>query len=191
MKISASGLFPLLLMIGLALVSFWLERAVREQAPAAQPVRHDPDYIVNDFTIEKFDSRGIAESTLSAAKMVHFPDDDSTELVAPHVVQSKPDEPRMTVTADRGALSQDGDEVFLYGHVVLVRAATPSRPEARMQTSFLHIARGGSLVLTDREVAITEDDRSLSGRGMEYDNDSGELLLHQQVRGRFEPKKNG
>ena len=60
-----------------------------------------------------------------------------------------------------------------------------------MLTSFLHIARGGSLVLTDREVAITEDDRSLTGRGMEYDNRTGELLLHHQVHGRFEPKRNG
>ncbi len=191
MRLSASGLFPLLLMIALALLSFWLARAVREQAVPAVPVRHDPDYVVDDFTVQKFDAKGLAESTLSAAKMIHFPDDDSTELLAPHVVQSKPQEPRMSVTADRGSLSQDGSDVFLYGNVVLVRDATPRRPEARMLTSFLHIARGGSLVLTDREVAITEDDRSLTGRGMEYDNRTGELLLHHQVHGRFEPKRNG
>lgn len=191
MRISTSGLFPLALMAVLALVSFWLERAVHEQAPQVAPVRHDPDYIVDDFTIQKFDPQGIAESTLSAAKMVHFPDDDSTELVDPHVVQSKPNEPRMTVTANRGLVSQDGSDVFLYGDVVLVRDATASRPAASMRTTFLHIARGGSLVVTDREVAITEDDRSLSGRGMEYDNRSGDLLLRHDVRGRYEPKTDG
>jgi lipopolysaccharide export system protein LptC len=191
MRLSASGLFPLLLVIALALLSFWLEHAVREQAAAPAPVRHDPDYIANDFSIQKFNKKGIAESTLAAAKMTHFPDDDSTELLAPYVVQSKPNEPRITVTADRGMLSQDGSDVFLYGHVLLVRSATPTRPEARMRTSFLHIARGGSLLVTDREVVITENDRSLSGRGMEYNNLTGELLLHQNVHGEFVPKSNG
>lgn len=191
MRLPASGLFSLLLMLALALLSFWLEHAVREQAQPAVAVRHDPDYIVDDFTIRKFDARGIAESTLSAAKMIHFPDDDSTELLAPHVVQSKPSEPRVSVTADRGSVSQDGSDVFLYGNVVLVRAATPQRPGARMLTSFLHVARGGALLLTDREVAITEGDRSLTGRGMEYDNATGELLLRHQVHGRFEPRRRG
>ena len=32
--------------------------------------------------------------TLAAAKMIHYPDDDSTELVAPRLVQTKPNEPR-------------------------------------------------------------------------------------------------
>jgi lipopolysaccharide export system protein LptC len=45
------------------------------------------------------------------------------------------------------------------------------------------------VVSTDREVVITEEDRVLSGRGMEYHNDSQELFLRERVRGRYEPKK--
>ncbi len=133
-----------------------------------------------------YNRQGATESTLSAAKMIHFPDDDSTELVAPHLVQTKPDEPRITVTAGRGALSKDGEEVFLYDNVVLVRAASGDTPEARMMTDFLHLVRARSLVRTDREVAISEAGRFLSGRGMEYYNDSRQLYLHERVRGRFE-----
>jgi lipopolysaccharide export system protein LptC len=121
--------------------------------------------------------------------MVHFPDDDSTELYAPRVLQTKPDEPRMSVRADRGAVSADGEELFLYDNVVLVREADAERPEARLTTSFLHILRERSLVRTDREVTIVEDTRSLSGRGMEYNSDSRVFTLMAEVRGRFEPKK--
>jgi len=42
---------------------------------------------------------------------------------------------------------------------------------------------------TDRDVVITEEDRVLSGRGMEYRNDTKEMFLRERVRGRFEPRK--
>jgi lipopolysaccharide export system protein LptC len=130
---------------------------------------------------------------MAAERMVHYPDDDTTELFAPRVVQSKPNEPRYTVRAERGQLSRDGDEVFLTGNVVLVREASAHGPEARMTTEFLHILRDRSLVRTDKAVKIVEGSRSLQGRGMEYNNLSRELVLRHDVTARFHslevPKK--
>ncbi len=188
MRISASRLFPLLLMLALAMLSLWLEHAVLDEARAPVPRRHNPDYIVENFSVATYNREGATESTLAAAKMIHFPDDDSTELLAPHLVQTKAGQPRMTITVGRGALSQNGEEVFLYDNVVLVRDAAEGVPEARMMTDFLHLVRARSLVRTDRDVAISEAGRVLSGRGMEYYNDSRQLYLHDQVRGRFEKK---
>jgi lipopolysaccharide export system protein LptC len=188
-KLSATRMFPLLLMLALAALSFWLERTVRQeegQHPSLR--RHDPDYVVDNLTNTRFNLHGLVESTLAAAKMLHYPDDDSTDLLAPRVVQTKPNEPRVTMTADRATLSQDGEEVFLYGNVLLVREAGPARPETRMRTSFMHVVQAQSIFRTDREVTITEEDRVLSGRGMEYHNDTKELFLRARVRGRFEPR---
>jgi lipopolysaccharide export system protein LptC len=182
-------MFPLLLMLALAGLSLWLERTVREE-DALHPSlrRHDPDYIIDRLVHTRFNALGAVESTLEAAKMVHYPDDDTTELLAPRMVQTKPNEPRVTLTADRGALSQDGEEVFLWGNVLLVREAGQDRSETRIRTTFLHVVQARSLVRTDRDVLITEEDRVLSGRGMVYHNDSKELFLHDRVRGRFEPR---
>ncbi len=189
MRLSTTRLFPLVLMGALALTTFYLDRAVREETPKAARVRHDPDYLVTNFTTTTYDQDGRAASILAAQRMIHYPDDDSTELIEPRLVQSKPNEPRMTVQAERGALSRDGDEVFLYNDVLLVREALDDSPEARLKTSFLHVVRDRSLALTDREVVIEDDRRSLSGRGMEYNYDSGQLLLRHDVHGVFEPKK--
>lgn len=190
MRLSTTRLFPLALMLALAGLTFWLEQMVRqEEGPHPSLRRHDPDYIVENLKYVRYDLGGKVVSTLAAAKMLHYPDDDSTELVAPRVVQSRPNEPRMTVSADRGMLSQDGEEVFLYDNVVLLREAGATGPESRMQTSFLHIVQSHSIIRTDREIVIAEPDRVLSGRGMEYRNDTGELFLRDRVRGRFEPKE--
>jgi lipopolysaccharide export system protein LptC len=184
MRFSTTRLFPLVLMFSLALLTFYLERTTREDDSPAIKRRHDPDYLVTNFTTTTF-RNGAAESILSAAKMLHYPDDDSTELTAPRAVESKPREPRITVSAERGLLSRSGEELFLYDNVQLVREAGEGKPEARMMTSFLHVVRDRSLARTDREVKIVEDQRSLEGRGMEYNYDSGQLFLHAEVRGRL------
>jgi len=189
MRFSTTRVFPLALMFSLAMLTFYLDRTVREEESHPALRRHDPDYLVSNFTTTTYDQNGLIESILSAAKMIHYPDDDSTELLAPRVVQTKPAEPRMTVSADRGALSRDGDEIFLYDNVRLVREADSLRPEARMTTSFLHVVRDRSLARTDREVLIEEDSRSIAGRGMEYNYESGQLLLRSEVKGHFTPKK--
>jgi lipopolysaccharide export system protein LptC len=189
-KLSTTRLFPLVLMLALAALTFWLERTVREEEGAHPSLRrHDPDYIVDNLMHTRYNTLGVVESTLAASKMLHYPDDDSTDLIAPRVVQTKTDEPRVTVTADRGTLSQDGEEIFLYGNVLLVREGGRERSETQMRTSFLHVVRSHSVVRTDRHVQITEADRVLTARGMEYHNDTQELFLRSQVRGRFEPKK--
>ena len=189
MRLSSTRLFPLLLMLSLAALTLWLERTVREEEGVHPSLRrHDPDYVVENLKHTRFNALGAVESTLAAAKMIHYPDDDSTDLVAPRVVQTKPNEPQVTLTADRGALSHDGEEVFLYGNVLVVREAEADRSETRMHTSFMHVVRAQSVIRTDRDVLITEEDRVLSGRGMEYHNDSRQLFLRERVRGRFEQK---
>ena len=188
MRLSTTRIFPLALMLALALLTFYLERAVREDEAQPARRRHDPDYIVSNFTTTSYNREGQPLSVLSADKMVHYPDDDSTELLAPRVEQTKPDEPRITVTAERGALSGNGEEIFLYDNVVLVREASGAQPAARMTTSFLHVVRERSLVRTDREVTLVEDRRSLTGRGMDYNSESRQFNLHADVVGRFDPK---
>jgi lipopolysaccharide export system protein LptC len=188
MLLSNTRLFPLLLMLSLALLTFWLERAARMDQSHPALRRHDPDYLVHNFRIVGYGPAGSPQSMLSAHRMVHYPDDDSTTLDAPRVLQTKEGQAPMTVTADRGALSQDGEDTFLYDNVLLVRSAIPQLPEMRIETSFLHVVRARSLFRTDREIAIREDGRFLTGRGLEYDNESRVLQLRAKVRGRFEQR---
>jgi LPS export ABC transporter protein LptC len=69
--------------------------------------------------------------------------------------------------------------------VLLVREPDEQHPGTRMTTSFLHVLRDRSIVRTDREVHIVEGRRSLSGRGLEYNNDTRELLIRSDVTARF------
>jgi len=185
MRFSTTRLFPLGLMLALALLTFYLERTVREEDSPPALRRHDPDYLVTNFTTTTYNRDGAAETVMSAARMVHYPDDDTTEVFSPRVIEAKPNQARYSVRAERGQLSRDGSEIFLYDDVLLVRDASDQGPEARMTTEFLHVLRDRSLVRTDRHVKIVEGSRALSGRGMEYNNESRELVLRSDVVARF------
>ena len=189
MKLAAARLFPLLLMLALALLTFWLDRTVREEEAHPSLRRHDPDYIVENFRVLNYNQTGTVESSLTARKMLHYPDDDSTELAQPHLVETKTGQPRTDVSALRGVLSQDGEEVFLYDNVVLEREPTDARSAMRVETSELQYARSRSIARSDRDVRIIEDRQVISGRGMEYDLDAERIALRERVRARVEPKK--
>jgi LPS export ABC transporter protein LptC len=103
-------------------------------------------------------------------------------------MQTRPGEPRLTLSADRGTLSQNGNEMFLFDNVLMLRDGLAGEPGSRLRTSFLHLISARSLVRSDREVQIAEQGRSLVARGMEYDNQTRQLALHAQVRGVFDPK---
>ena len=186
----ASHLFPLLLMLALAAASLWLERTV--QAPERDnsgKLRHDPDFIGEDFGVTKIGATGKPEYVLSAARMLHYPDDESTEVLAPRLVQRHDDAPPVVIRADRGTIAKSGAEASFHGNVVVLREAGRGKNELRVQTEYLQIVPDQDLARTDRAVVITEGRSRLTGVGMEFNNKTRQFALQSQVRGTFDAGK--
>jgi lipopolysaccharide export system protein LptC len=186
----ASSLFPLLLMLALAAASFWLERTV--QAPERDnsgKTRHDPDFFAESFGINKIDPAGKPDYVLSAERMLHYPDDDSTEVVAPRLEQRHDNASPVVIHADRGIIAKSGAEAIFRGNVVVVREAGWGKSELRMQTEYLQVIPDSNLARTDQPVIITEDKSRLSGVGMEFNNKTRQFALQSQVKGTFDVAK--
>jgi len=186
----ASNLFPLLLMLALAAASLWLERAV--QAPDRDnsgKTRHDPDFIAEEFGITKIGANGKPEYVLSAARMLHYPDDESTDVVAPRLVQSLENATPVVIRADRGMVAKSGTEANFLGNVVVVREAGRGKSELRVQTEYLQVIPDDDIARTDQPVIITEGRSRLSGVGLEINNRTRQFALQSQVRGTFDAGK--
>jgi lipopolysaccharide export system protein LptC len=186
----ASNLFPLLLMLALAAASLWLERTV--QAPERDntgKTRHDPDFVAEDSSITKIGVTGKPEYVLSAARMLHYPDDESTDIVEPRLVQRHDNAAPVVIRADRGKITKDGAEASFHGNVVVVREAGQGNSELRVQTEYLLIVPDRDLARTDKPVIITEGRSRLSGIGMEFNNKTRQFALQSRVRGTFDAGK--
>ncbi len=182
MRARANTLFTLGLAAGLAMLTLWLEHAVNAPTGARpDPSLHNPDFIVERFTATTLDQAGRPESRLTAKRMVHFPDDETTELEEPRLVQLADEGPPVRISAERGTVTKDGEEVRLYGNVVVIREAQPPRAELRMETTYLQVFPKEERAVTPESVVITEGRSRLAGVGMELDNKTRQFALKARV----------
>jgi lipopolysaccharide export system protein LptC len=178
----------LVLIIFLAALTTWLQYAVQDDAGGdAGAGRHDPDAIVENFTVLRLGETGKTQYTFSAPRMQHFSGNDSSEVLYPRIVYLADDGGNITASASRGTLARGNeDETLLYGNALIVREATPDRGELRARTEFLRLLPEQGIVRTDRTVIITEGNSVLTGVGMEVNKDKQQFSLQSQVRGIFD-----
>jgi len=186
MKPRSGRLFPVVLMVLLAAITFWLERIVQiGDVNPKGPKRHEPDYTVDDFTLTQTSKEGAPDTTLTARRMVHFADDETTELESPRLVEHKKDDPPVEIVARLGKIDREGNVVQLIDDVVATRAATADRPPMRMTTRFLEVHIPEEIGTTPEKVLITQGQTTLDGIGMVFRNKTREFELHSQVHGTF------
>lgn len=182
--------FPLLLLSVLAALTFWLDRAVQPNASARNgSARHDPDYIVDKVTATRMAPDGNVKHTLTAEKLIHFPDDDSTHLQMPKFTSMVSPKAPTTITSREALVSKDGDNVYFKDNVRVVRAAYADKSELVMETSYLHVIPDLNIAKTDKPVTITDANTIVNSIGLELNNETRILKLESRVRGTYEIRK--
>lgn len=179
--------FPLLLLAILAALTFWLDRAV--QPPAGKSdgaTRHDPDFIVDRVSAMRTTADGGIRHTLFAEKMIHYPDDDSTNLQSPKFVSYASGKAPITITSREALLSKDGENVYFQDNVRVTRAPYGDKSELVMETSYLHVIPNANVVQTDRPVVITDANTVVNAIGLELNGETRILKLKSRVKGIYE-----
>ncbi len=114
-----------------------LEESANEQLIVEES--HDPDYYIENFTAVGMDTNGVRQYVLEAARMVHFPDDDTSLLDSPHVIQYVPDRAPTHTYSETGWVSANGEEVRLSGNVRVIRGRDSSGSGGVTTTDRLNI----------------------------------------------------
>ena len=160
----------LALLSGLATGSWWLAEEARRSDATPKAIAHDIDYYSDKITLTRMDERGLAQYVVDSDRLVHFADDDSAELTQVHMVGKKPDRPEMRVRADRGKTTGDGQEVRLFGNVMMKRAATDGTPELVAKGPYLLVLPEREIASSDQPIEVTQAGSRIIANGMQYDN---------------------
>ncbi|MCL2344285.1 MAG: LPS export ABC transporter periplasmic protein LptC [Desulfobulbus sp.] len=184
MKNWQGQLFPIILVALLAGLSFWLQSAVKIEEPRHDGrQRHDPDTIAENFTVSRFDASGQVKYRLMAPWLEHFPDDDSSRLRSPVLISYRPDKPPLTFSSDQALVSSQGETVFLWDNVNVVRAATTGNPELRARMPDLTVQPDLGIAFTASPVEITQAQSWAKGVGAHLDTNTSTFVLQSQVTG--------
>ncbi len=158
--------------------------------PGLRKQTHEPDFFVENFSLTRLDAKGTPVFRLSAARMVHYPDDDSTEYEKPRLVSLDPGKPLVTLNAERGRANAGGEITELYDTVRLTRAAAEDKPAMRVFTEYVKLLSKDDVAQTDRPVRIEFGQSVLTGVGMDFYNADRRLELRSSVKGTWnEPPK--
>ncbi len=150
-------------------------------------VKRAPDYYVEDFSITRMDLDGKLEQTLSAERMLHYPDDDSTELTRPHLVIYEEGAPPWKIKSETGWISGDGQLMLLNGEVKIARAAAPGVRPVRIDTRDLRVRPKENYAETDEKVKIRSLGDVQTSVGMQaWLNEPIRLKFLSKVRGHYE-----
>lgn len=181
---------PLLPLLALLAGTYWLSQQVLPLPPVPDyKARHDPDYIINNFSATTLAESGAPRFLLSAQQMEHFPDDDTTHLVEPRLTSPYRDRPPLHISADTGEVSHNGEEVFLHDDVHILRDPFGKDSGMQIATSYLHVVPDKETADTDRAVSITEAHGVTTAVGMKLDSKARVLKLQSRVRSQYEMAK--
>ena len=186
---------PVLLLAGLAALTYWLDAQVQQSSPHRDgSSRHDPDLFLVDFRAVNFDADGKPIESLTAARGDHFPDDDSIGLTKPRFRMTQTGKPAFSIDADRGNVSGDRENVYFSGNVQAHREAEQGTQKGEsgggmtLETEYLHVVPKTERADTDRRVTIREPRGIIEAVGLELDNKSKTAKLRSRVSGTFAPQ---
>jgi len=185
LKERAAAALSLVLLTTLALFTYYLSQvAERDMArtPRTKLVSNDPDYFVENLGLLTMNARGEPSLRIEARSMKHLPADDVILFESPVLVSLDPQQPRITIVADRGRAIHSSDETQLSGNVVLTRAAAAGRPPMAATTDFAIVLADQDIVLTNRPVNIIMGGNRLAGTGMELNSRTRQLRLDSSVQ---------
>ena len=176
---------PLTLMMLLVGITYWISHIMEGEATPG-PLRHDPDYIISHFNVRKFDINGMLQHTLIAEKMTHYPDDDTTLVVSPHLISHR--HPQTEIFAQQALISKDSKEIDFINDVRIVRQAIDTKAlSTLMETRLLKVFPDDETGYTLTPVTITQGKSIINGSRLEINNKSGISVLHGRVTGTLYP----
>lgn len=169
---TVSTYLPLLLMALLALGTWWLvENTPLFEAPRpAIAPRHEPDYTMRQFMIQRFDANGVMRAQLEGDVLRHYPDNDTTEIDNPRIRAIGLDGRVTIATAKRALANADGSEVQLMVGARVLRQAVAKEPEIEFRGEFLHAFLNTERVRSHLPVVITQGGTELRAATLDYDN---------------------
>ncbi|MDH5764538.1 MAG: LPS export ABC transporter periplasmic protein LptC [Gammaproteobacteria bacterium] len=176
----------LIIILILALASWWLKDFWQE-TPIVKTIKneHFPDYFMENFTITNMNRQGEPDYILSASRLDHFADDDSTEIIKPHII-FKEEDGDWSISAQRARILKKTNIIHLYDEVQIIRVASVAQQPLTIKTDYLKVQPDHKIAETDRLAYIKTQQLELKTTGMIFDNNKGILKLLSNVKGSYD-----
>jgi len=189
-------IFPLAVMGGLALLSYWLLKlnTVQEATPVARVKRHVPDYVFSNIKISTLGDDGETKYRLIAKSLSHYEDDASIDLDEPKLRSFIKNSSATTVSSKKGHLDGDLSVLELIGKAEMSRPAELGRaggvlnPALKVSSNYFRVLINDDIVTTNQAVRIERGVSIMTASaGAQFENVPQKITLLGNVKGFLAP----
>jgi lipopolysaccharide export system protein LptC len=174
---------PLLLMVLLALGTWWLVKnspqAPKEAAPRV--VTGEPDYTLSGFGLRRFAADGSLQLTLEGQQLHHYPDSDRIEIEEVRLSTPGTNGPATLATARQARADGKATDVeLLRGATIKARLADGQALE--MNSDYLRVQVAQQRVSTHQPVDLRVGTQTVKAGGLVWENPARTLELKPPIR---------
>ena len=187
-----SAALPLLLMLVLAVGSWWLVRNAPqplEPRPAAA-LRVEPDYTMTGFVMQRFAADGRLRVQIEGQEMRHLPAAGRLEIQGATLRAYSPEGKETVATAQRALADDDSTEVQLMGGARVQTRSANGQP-AVLEGEHLLLYPKERRVRSEQPVRVKLGEDTLVAATLDYREDTGVLEFTGPSRGVFAPRGAG
>lgn len=190
-----SAYLPLLLMAVLAGGTWWLvENTPLAEGPMeAVPPRHEPDYRMKNFELQRVGPDGKLRVRIEGGEMRHYPDTDTLEIDGIRLRAFGSDGSLTLATARRAIANSDASDVQLLGEVKVQRfdmdasGEVQAKPKLEVRGEFLQALMASETLRSHLPVQLFYAGGELQAQGFSYENLKGTLSFSGRSTSRFYP----
>lgn len=186
---------PVVLMMLLALASYWLLRLTPQPEPPKpkREVTNEPDYFMHRFSVKVFEPGGALKTELYGTQARHHPDVGSMVVESARIRSFGPQRQLSTATARQITSNDEGTVFVLEGEAAVVRQAARGAggqllPRIEFHGEFLRVSTDPEHIMSDRPIVLVRGQDQMSANALEYTGETRTAVLTGQVRAQFAPR---
>lgn len=190
MFLRGSVWLPLVILLVLAGLSFWIHQMVQLPSNASHAGLSEPEGIIENFVATRTDVDGNPQYQLTARRLKHYSGSRLTEMEFPQFAHLGYRDSELRATSDKATVSSDGKEVALSGNVQVTRAAVSGMADMMLRTAELKVYPDQDRLRATGAVEIRNNLMVAQAGAMDYDASTRVIKLTGRVKARYEHASN-
>lgn len=149
---------------------------------------NQPDAIMENIVTTVMNKTGTPALKVETPMMMHYAENDSTELLTPHVTVYRQSPEPWHIKAKHARTQKGVSEILFWGNVVIHHLADTTNPMTTMRTPTLTVFPDQQIAKTEEAVVLTQPDTIIRAVGMLANWEAGTVRLLSQAREEYVPK---
>jgi lipopolysaccharide export system protein LptC len=146
-----------------------------------------PDAYMEEVNALIMDKDGKLKMKIQTPRLVHFNNDDITNLTAPLITLYRQSPMPWYISSNYAKSTQGIDNVHFRENVVIRHAMDKSTPETVIKTTSLMVHPNAKTAETNELITLLQPNLTMTSIGMIANMDSGDIKLLSQPRGEYVP----